>query len=196
MLDILPPIVLKLPRVHSVAISVDPGYHRIYDNSLPSRMPLLCLKELDLEVCARDISARLTCISDLLWLLQTATGTGQSESHKSVAHASCLCTSPCVLPPHAVDWLSRQQCTMPEFAQHEIAIRITGWSHVQNCGQETLPAALGADSRLRQLRITDVRYRPIYFEKDDLDTLSSMSSLTFLSFTQARLDHDKCGSGC
>jgi hypothetical protein len=62
-----------------------------------------------------------------------------------------------------------------------------GGSPLQNCGQEDLPAPLGAASRLRRLRITDVRYSPIYFEKDDLDTLSSMRSLSFLSFTQARL---------
>ena len=66
---------------------------------------------------------------------------------------------------------------------------------MQNCGQEILPAALSAASRLRQLRITDVRYRPMYFEMDDLDTLSSMSSLTFLSFTQASLGCDKCVDG-
>ena len=56
--DILPPVVFELPRVHSIAISIDPGYHRVYwhgDDRLP-RMPLLFLEELDLEVRARDIS--------------------------------------------------------------------------------------------------------------------------------------------
>ena len=44
---------------------------------------------------------------------------------------------------------------------------------------------LGKASRLRQLRISDLHGGPIRLEPDDLQTLSSMSSLTFLSFAQA-----------
>jgi hypothetical protein len=49
--DILPPVVFKLPRLHSVAISIDLQYHMIYggEDRLP-KMPLLFLEELDLQV--------------------------------------------------------------------------------------------------------------------------------------------------
>ena len=44
---------------------------------------------------------------------------------------------------------------------------------------------LGEASRLRQLRITELHNGPIHFEPGNLETLLSMSSLTFLSFAQA-----------
>jgi hypothetical protein len=68
---------------------------------------------------------------------------------------------------------------------------LLGRRFMQNCCMEELPAVLGAASRLRQLRITELRDGPIRFEPDDLATLSSMSSLTFLSFAQASPYRDR-----
>lgn len=67
---------------------------------------------------------------------------------------------------------------------------LLGGFSLQNCCMEELPAVLGAASRLRQLRISDLHGGPISLEPDDLETLSSMSSLTFLSFAQASPHRD------
>ena len=110
---------------------------------------------------------------------------------------SQLIGQPCKLAVH-VTTCARENCPLAEqvvvlmsgSAQYKNCQVLQGGFSVQNCGMEELPTALGAASRLRQLRISDWR-GGIYFEMHDLDTLSCMCSLTFLDLTQARLHRDK-----
>jgi hypothetical protein len=90
-----------------------------------------------------------------------------------------------------------QHCQLAELvAVHcvRFAEGLLGGFSVQNCGLERVPAALGAASRLRQLRLSD-SHGYMYFRMRDLETLSSMCSLTFLDLTQAGLC-DACGGLC
>jgi hypothetical protein len=53
--DLLPPMVFELPRLHSIAIAIDLGNYKGFywggddEDRLP-KMPLLFLEELDLQV--------------------------------------------------------------------------------------------------------------------------------------------------
>ena len=190
------PLAQQLPRLHSVVLG-----NRASWRALPSALNLDTLEDLDLQVShmwhcspavmmpasactydgtqARQQPGSSSCEADVKWRV-TLTVHGAWSSVLSLCDQACM---------FAQTRAAAEQLPTPRLAvraQHaELHMRSRAPSVLlQDCYLAVIPTRLRPATALRRLRIAD-EGAGLLITSADLDTLSALRSLTFLSLTQA-----------